>query len=133
MDRPSCPQCGGEKFVGGRCVSGDDFASEFAPSQMRCFRLKRGVRLTMGFGACLSCGHVWGSIAPDDLRLFIHKCGNELARQNLDRLDHGALQGLPDTEPAREVASKLMVLDRLALIGNPTEVSQEFREMMGVT
>ena len=133
MERPSCPRCGGEKFVGGQCVGGEGPAWQFAPNQIRSFRLKAGVWLTTGFSACLSCGHLWGAVDPNALRSFLLKYGNELAKQNLDRLDGVLLPDLLATESGRAVAAILAALDRLVLLDKAADLPEKFQAMTGVT
>ena len=83
MQRPSCPWCGGQKFVTGQCVGSEGPAPYFVPTQTRRFRFKMGVSLTASFSACLACGHLWGAVAPGSLRSFIEQYGTEVLKQDL--------------------------------------------------
>ena len=133
MDQPTCPKCGGGKFVTGGCTSGEGFSRAFVPGETRHLGFFRSVPIRMGFGACLDCGHLWGEVDPAALRSFIEKHGTELARQNLDRLDGRWPAGLPDNSAAREVAGRVAALDHLILSGLPTAVANRYREYTGAT
>lgn len=84
-----------------------------------------------GAFGCVTCGHAWTSLDPGKLRNAIVQSGDELARQRLDELERGPLRDLPDTEVAREIASKVARIDALVYSGRTGAVAL-YRELAGV-
>ncbi|MDG3002195.1 hypothetical protein [Paludisphaera mucosa] len=83
------------------------------------------------FSACFTCGLVWSSVEPDALRGFIHRRGEEIARQHLDEIERGPFRDLPDTDLAREIGAAIADVDALSRAGS-SAVPRRYRELRGV-
>lgn len=73
---PACLKCGSEKVIEGRLVgSGRTRTVVFRPKSLRWFSLSLfgGVFADGKSFACLDCGLIWSSAAPDELRTFVKK------------------------------------------------------------
>jgi hypothetical protein len=88
-----------------------------------------GIRLK--FRSCWSCGHVWTSLAPEELRAFIEKHGREVAKQQLEASE--LADDLPDCPEARAAASGVAEIDTLVLAGNQPGATRRFRELTHTT
>jgi hypothetical protein len=80
MDTDDCPKCDAKAVVAGRFGDPTNGRGKwFEPTGMRFFNFRlrgRGVWCPEPFQACLTCGHVWTHLQPEDLRAFIDKHGN---------------------------------------------------------
>ena len=124
MESYRCPKCDSSTVMpgivssmgeGGSCSSFVPHGT--LPSSKNLWRA--GVNLPYGFLACLSCGHLWSSLAPEDVRALIREHGTELAKQHLESLDSGPLHDLPDTPgSAREAGQRVAELDALCIVQN---------------
>ncbi|AGA24610.1 hypothetical protein [Singulisphaera acidiphila] len=83
--------------------------------------------------SCLSCGHVWTSLAPDKLRSLIQSRGAELAKQHLASLDLGPAHDLPDVAEARDAAVKAAEIDALVLAYKQPEATRRYRQFTTTT
>ena len=131
MEPVRCPHCGESKAVLGVVSDrqGPAFAHAFVPAPLRPLRMAEGVVLQSY--ACASCGMVWSRLDPTQLRGFIEKHGDELARQHLDKMDRGPYRDLPDTSLAREIGDMVAEFDALAREGKG--IARRYREIRGVT
>jgi hypothetical protein len=86
MDTDHCPKCDANAVVAGRFP-----AICFVPTGMRffSFRLRKGVSFTECLRACLTCGHVWTHLQPEDLRAFIDKFGSAETKLRLSPFKKG--------------------------------------------
>ena len=78
MDTDCCPKCDATTVVGGRLGDNRKAHKWFEPSGMRFFNFRLrgwGISCLDPIRACLSCGHVWTSLKPEELRTFIEKHG----------------------------------------------------------
>jgi hypothetical protein len=88
-----CPRCGSRAVATGKCLEWWHLgrATRFEPDGLRRFqpfRLRRsGVPLQGGFAVCLTCGLVWSSVAPDELRALLEQYGSEAAKDHLPPAD----------------------------------------------
>ncbi len=79
MNTDHCPKCDAKTTVAGCFPMLEGRDKSFEPTGMRFFNFhlwKRGVSCSEPFRACLTCGHVWTHLQPEDLRAFIDKWGN---------------------------------------------------------
>ena len=80
MDTDDCPKCDAKAVVAGRFQDIPNARGRwFEPTGMRFFNFRLrgwGVSCPEPFRACLTCGHVWTHLQPEDLRTFIDKHGN---------------------------------------------------------
>jgi hypothetical protein len=79
MDTDHCPKCDATPVVAGRFHGMEQRGKFFEPTGMRFFNFRlsgRGVSCPEPLRACLTCGHVWTHLQPEDLRTFIDKHGN---------------------------------------------------------
>ena len=130
----SCPNCKVSTIViGGNVVSIGTSDTLFVPNHARHARRKPGVGLRHGFLACSSCGHVWTSLVPEELRSFFLTDGTELARQHLQTLEGGPHHDLPDTPEAEAAGDRVAEIDALVLRGRQPEATRRYREMMTTT
>ena len=93
----------------------------------------KAIQLTCGFLCCWSCGHVWGSLAPEELRVFIEDHGREVAKQHRDASEFGSDHGLPDRPEARRAAQGVSEIDALVLSGRKREARRRYRQLTGST
>lgn len=138
MEIQPCPKCKASTVVINGYVmpsgeAGRGTSTCFVPCNARTFRRKVGVNLQYGFSACSSCGHLWTSLAPDELRVFIQTFGTKLARQHLQTLEAGPSHDLPDTPEAREAGTRVAEIDALVLQGKQPEATRRYRELMPTT
>jgi hypothetical protein len=73
---PQCLKCNSQNVTSGRVVSYDcGQAAVFRPQGLRfvSLTLTQGPQLADEGFACLDCGLVWSSTAPDKLSTFIRK------------------------------------------------------------
>jgi hypothetical protein len=85
--------------------------------------------LACGFLSCWSCGHVWGSLAPEELRVFIEEHGREVARQHRHASEFGTDHGLPDRPEAHRAAQGVSEIDALLLSGRRSEARRRYRQL----
>jgi hypothetical protein len=132
METDRCTACGEPTVVVGQISTWQEgrVGHVFAPRN--CRSSWPGVPTAGGFRACVSCGHVWSWVDPSRLRSWIESQGEEIARQELDEIDHGPYRGLPDVAAVREVAEKIAEIDALARSGK-TGAAGRYRELRGVT
>ncbi|QEH36197.1 hypothetical protein OJF2_47570 [Aquisphaera giovannonii] len=137
MEAEHCPACGKTlSMLGVARTLGEAAASQFVPNYVRSLRSWRdGVTLREGarFRCCLSCGHVWANLKPEELRAFIVAHGDELAKQALARGDAEAWYDLPDHPEARRAAEAVGEIDALFLAEKTAEAVRRFRELSGRT
>jgi hypothetical protein len=100
---------------------------------MQAIFARPGVALRHGFLSCLSCGHVWTRLAPDELRHFIRTHGDELVKQCLDFLERGPDRDLPDVPEARLAGLGVAEIDALMLAGQLPAATRRLRELTGRT
>lgn len=117
----------------GHVVSGDGGADRFLPNGMQFLWSPAGVGLSQGFLACWSCGLVWGSLRPGDLRAFVEKHGKELTGQYCEAVEHGPAHGLLACPEAIEAARGATEIDGLILMGRRPEAIRRFRELTHTT
>ena len=100
MATECCPRCGSEDVTAGITRGIREGTGFFVPRGLRrwSFRFWPGVRASAHSIACLSCGLLWSSVAPEELRAFLDKHGAD------DR-----------TEPSEE-EPKILVGPRLGLV-----------------
>jgi len=78
MDTDHCPKCDAKTTVAGRFPGMEWRDKSFEPTGMRFFNFRLrgwGVSCSEPFRACLTCGHVWTHLQPEELRTFIDKHG----------------------------------------------------------
>lgn len=96
MDAERCPKCDASAVYIGRVTQRprglNQAPSTFIPQGVRILRWKVGVPLSRLFRACSSCGHVWTSLSSGELRAFIARYGDELAKQGLEPEGVGAVR-----------------------------------------
>jgi hypothetical protein len=83
MEAWRCPNCDASTVIPGHATTGEGTATWFLPNGTEV-RRTGGVKLTHAFLCCWSCGHVWTSLAPEELRAFIARYGREVAMQLLE-------------------------------------------------
>ena len=86
MEGELCPRCGAADQVAG-AANPAGAPDHFLPHLRRGLKYwlfqwnsLRGVALPEGFRACLSCGLVWSSLAPQDLLEFMANPGHASAQ-----------------------------------------------------
>ena len=89
----------------------------------------KGLPLACGFLSCWSCGHLWASLAAEELRIFIEERGREVARQHRDAAEFGPDHGLPDRPEARRAAQAVSEIDALVLSGRTSEARRQYRQL----
>ncbi len=130
MNAWRCPSCKASMVFPGRIVAPGEFGTGvwFAPNATRT---SVGVRVS--FFACASCGHMWSSVAPGELRVSIASHGSELARQYLRSTNGDPNQDLPDTPEAEQAGDAVAAIDGLILTGQEVEARRKFHELTGRT
>lgn len=113
MPTNRCQNCGEATVVPGQLLVSDGggiygFARAFTRSH---------VKVRVAFHACSSCGALWASVAPDELRNTIETHGRELVKQHLASGISGPYHGLPDIAEARQAADGVAEIDGLMLAG----------------
>ena len=90
MDTDHCPKCAAMSVVAGRIIRGRDLgAPRFTPAGMRFFNFKWGwfstppPKCSKDFRACLTCGHVWTHLLPEDLHAYIDENGTAQTKLKL--------------------------------------------------
>jgi hypothetical protein len=86
MDTDQCPKCDAKAVVPGHFN-----LRGFEPKGMRffSFRLRQGVTCPEPVRACLTCGHVWTHLKPEELRRFIDKWGSAKTKLKLSPFKKG--------------------------------------------
>jgi hypothetical protein len=134
MEAECCPNCRGSKILPGRVNSHAEVAPTWlVPAVANSIRWNIGIALSPAFHCCLSCGHVWTRLNPDQLRAFVGLNGTKLSKQYLEILDKGPYHDLPDLPAAREAADKVAELDALLIAVKDQEATRRFRELTGTT
>jgi hypothetical protein len=129
MEASRCQACGNSTFVpGSLVVSEGGRVYGFAPAFTHSY-----VKLRAAFHACTSCGHVWATVAPDELRSSIHRHGNSLVKQFLHSSVYGPYRDVPDVPEARKAAHGVAEIDALILAGNGLEAVRRCRQLTGKT
>jgi hypothetical protein len=129
METLPCPSCGHLDAVPGRVVGPEQWpASAFVPSHTGI-----GVKLRVSFRACLSCGHIWMSVPPEDLKSVIKCAGDELIKDYVIRLERGLYHDLPDIPETRRAADDVREIDTLVLAGQIVEATRRYRQLTGHT
>jgi hypothetical protein len=124
MEAGRCPRCDATTVIPGYVPSGEGVvANSFVPYGTRA----RGVKQT--FLACWSCGHVSMSVAPEELRAYIKRYGNELIQQHVERIEAGPYHDLPDSSEACKAADGVFQIDSLIMEGRQPEATRLFREL----
>jgi hypothetical protein len=131
MEAARCPRCNATTVIPGYVPSGEGVANSFVPYGTRASVALRGVKQT--FLACWSCGHVTTSVAPEELRAYIERYGNELSKQHVERIEAGPYHDLPDCSEARKAADGVIQIDSLIMVGRQPEATRLFRELTGKT
>ncbi len=127
MDGIRCRNCGKATLVPGHlAVAEGSPIYGFAPAATRAH-----VRLRVAFNACTSCGHLWASVAPEELQSAIEIHGTELIKQHLVSAQSGRYRDLPDIPEAIQAADGVAEIDSLVLAGNGLEAARRFRHLTG--
>ena len=90
MDTDHCPKCDAKAVVAGHFL--ERHGRWFEPTGMRFFNFRlsgRGVFCPEPFRACLTCGHVWTHLQPEELRTFIDKHGSAKTKLKLSAFQKG--------------------------------------------
>lgn len=134
MGAERCPRCNGETVVTGCPASpdGSTYSPCFVPFHIKSRLWAAGVPLISSLGSCASCGFVWASLDPEQLRACIAKHGTETLKQRLEEIESGRYRGLPDVPEARVAADKVAEIDALILAGKSHAAIRRFRELAGV-
>ena len=124
MNHAPCPRCGGSVTVIGKIVqpgseTDTEINRDYTPFQ-------EPVR------ACLGCGLCWTEVDPV-ANLAAMAQQSPLLRQIVDRLLHGSLGGLPDTEWGRRLAAEVAEIDDLVFRGRPNIAMRRYRQLTGKT
>jgi hypothetical protein len=85
MDTDHCPKCDAKAVVAGRFREIGE-RRFFEPKGMRFFNFRLrgpGISCTEPLRACLTCGHVWTHLQPEELRTFIDKHGSAKTKLKL--------------------------------------------------
>lgn len=109
MSDAPCPACSGSKIVTGRMQDADQFSFRFAPA---------------------SCSHPRVT-PPEALRTILRSSGWEIAKQEIDEIDHGPCRDLPNSDCGRMVGASIWELDKLARAGR-SALLRRYRDMRGV-
>jgi hypothetical protein len=136
METQRCPKCESSIVMSCAVLAQGQGGGNvcLVPFRSRTFRLKAGVGFSSGFFACLSCGHVWTTVPPDEILAFIETHGTELVRQHLESLRVGPGHDLPGTPEAIEAAQKVADIDALVLLdGRQPEATRRYRELAACT
>jgi hypothetical protein len=135
MEVRYCPMCKSSAVLPGHLGTASEggIATTFVPIGMQSIFARPGVWLCQGSLSCLSCGHVWTRLAPDELRLYIRTHGDELVKQCLDFLEHGPDRDLPDVPEARLAGLGVAEIDALMLAGQLPAATRRLRELTGRT
>jgi hypothetical protein len=129
MEDWRCQSCGKSTLVPGTIIDalcGPRFS--FVPADTSA-----GVKLRVGFRACMSCGHVSASVAPDELRCAIEHHGAELIKQLLISYEIGRYHDVPDLPEARQAADGVAEVDASVLAGRVLEAKRRYRQLAGKT
>ncbi len=133
MNAECCPMCQGSAILAGS-VGSPGYMSYFVPRNMPIAAWSVPcVPLTHEFRACLSCGHVWSSLRPRQLRALVEAHGRELDKQYLEFLDAGPDRDLPDVPLAREAGRCVAEIDALAVAGHQAEATRRYRQLKQAT
>jgi hypothetical protein len=125
MESRPCPVCKGTTVIPDHVRTDEILAPRFIP----CHSTGPGVSLTFSFLSCCSCGHIWSSVDPKDLRSYIEEHGNELVRQQLEPYARDPFHGLPDCPDAHEAAKGVAEIDDLVFTGKTIEAIRRYREL----
>jgi hypothetical protein len=131
VEAKSCPMCKGSVILAGSAMAGFATPLSFVPHGMRPSLSEQGVPMT--WVACLSCGHTWLQVAPQDLRACIASRGTELLKQRLARLDRGPHHDLPDLAGAIQADEWVAEIDELIMAGKQVEATRRYHELSGKT
>jgi hypothetical protein len=123
--------CNASTIIAGSVLVGFGTPMAFVPHGVHPSLSEPGVPMT--WRACLSCGHTWNHVAPQDLRACIANRGTELLRQHVARLEHGPHHDLPDLPGAILAGQHVAEIDDLILAGKQTEATRRYRELTGKT
>jgi hypothetical protein len=126
METRRCPKCDASTTIPCENRTGEIAPIFFLPVGSRAWRV--GVPMSPGLTACWSCGHVWGHVAPAELRGFIEKFGKKLAQQHRISAELGPGHGVPDVPEALEAAHEVAEIDALVLFGKHSEAARQLRE-----
>jgi hypothetical protein len=133
MEAERCPNCGESKTLLGRATTSEGGGVLIVPAATNAFRWPLGVPLSSGCRICLSCGHVWARLEPDQIVAFIGANGTELGKQYLEMIRKGPYRELPDFPEARAAAEGVAEIDALMVSGKEGEATRRYRELTGTT
>jgi len=129
MEACRCKICGNPTLVQGYLVGAEgNLGYGFTPAFSHSH-----VRLKAAFNACTSCGHIWASVAPEELRKAIDRHGRELAKQHLECSVSGPYRDVPDVPEARKAADGVAEIDTLMLAGNQLDATRRLRQLTSCT
>jgi hypothetical protein len=128
MNPRRCPSCGESNAYPGRILLPAEFRPDgyFAPNTTKSL----GIRLSSF--ACCSCGHVWSSIGPGELKSSVQIHGREVAKQHLASMTAGPHHDLPDTPEAHRAADAVAEIDSLVVSGS-LNATRRYHELSGRT
>ena len=132
MEVKRCPNCAGPKTLPGRVVCGDGQGAFLSPVGA-ANGWKIGVPISAGFHCCLGCGHVWSSLAPEQVLRFIGAHGTDLGKQYLETVLKGPYHDLPDHPGAREAADRAAEIDELVVSWQDAAATRRYRDLTGKT
>jgi hypothetical protein len=84
-----CPNCDATTVTPGTLRDLYGYTGAFAgfePAGMQwfSFRWRRGVTLAEAFRCCLACGHVWARLPAEQLRIYMKKHGDWVAKRAVE-------------------------------------------------
>jgi hypothetical protein len=131
VETERCPKCDAPTVIAGHLATPGEGGANLCsvPRNTRFLRWKSGVGVPVSFLSCSSCGHLWTSLAPEELRAFIEKYGEELAKQQLESFEAGPDHDLPDCPEAREAADGVAEIDALVRADRQGEATRRYREL----
>jgi hypothetical protein len=125
MGKVLCPNCKSSTVLSGALWTGE-FPIHWIISSHTS---GRSIHLNGNFRSCWSCGHVWTSVDPAELRACIETSSNELIREQLEPFARDPFFGLPDFPEARQAAHGVAEIDGLVLEGKIVEAIRRYREL----
>jgi hypothetical protein len=129
MEAERCPNCGDSKCFPVVARTSEGGYVTFAPMGTSAFP---GVSLASSL-CCLTCGHVWARLDPDQVRSAIGVHGSKLAKQYLKLIVDGPYHDLPEDPAAREAADRVFEIDGFMILFKDRDATRRYRDLTGKT
>lgn len=134
MELKRCPQCDATTVIEGELQSPSDSQRRFLPRMLRSVWWGRGgvVACSDNACACYSCGLIWTTVRPIELRAVLERKTDRSGRRLLRKLERGPCHDLPEIPEAELAGLRVAAIEIRMRSRNQTDAAILVGEFLDV-